>query len=239
VSDRDPIFTSNMWTELFRLTGTKLCTSSAFRPQIDGQFEVTNKIITVYLRYLAGDNTSYQTVLKATPFEVVYGRAPPDMLPYQPGAAKVVAGNHQLSDRDTFLAEIKQRLLQAQTLMKQAHDKKHRDLEFTVGEWAWLRLNQRAATAIRSGNQSKLRPKYFGPYIIQERIGSLAYKLQLPPQARIHNVFHVTFLKKFEGASPTAPPPLPQIVRSQIALQPECVVRARPTATSWEILVQW
>jgi hypothetical protein len=78
-----------------------------------------------------------------------------------------------------------------------------------------------------------------GPYIIQERIGSVAYRLQLPPQARIHNVFHVAFLKKFEGAPPAAPPPLPRIVHSRVVLQPECVVRTRPTATSWEILVQW
>jgi hypothetical protein len=55
VSDRDPIFNSNLWTELFRLVGTKLCTSLAFRPQTDGQPEVTKKIITVYLRCLAGD----------------------------------------------------------------------------------------------------------------------------------------------------------------------------------------
>jgi hypothetical protein len=98
VSDRDPVFTSNMWKGLFRLTGTKLCTSSAFHPQTDGQSEVTNQFIVVYLRCLAGDmpcnwlrwlpwaeycyNTSYQLALKTTPFEVVYGRAPPHMLPY-------------------------------------------------------------------------------------------------------------------------------------------------------------
>jgi hypothetical protein len=121
--------------------------------------------------------------------------------------------------------------------MKQAHDKKHRYLEFTVGEWAWLCLNQRVVATIRSRNQSKLRPKYFGPYIIQERIRSLAYKLQLPPQARIHNIFHVTFLKKFEGTPPTVSLPLPQIVCSWVILQPERMVCAWPTTTSWEILV--
>jgi hypothetical protein len=92
VSDRDPVFTSTIWQELFLLSGTRLCLSFAFRPQTDGQFEVSNRIIAVYLRCLAGDqprswlrwlpwveycfNTSYQTALKMTPFKVVYGRPP-------------------------------------------------------------------------------------------------------------------------------------------------------------------
>jgi IS30 family transposase len=84
VSDRDPIFTNAIWQELFRLCETQLWLSSAFHPQTDGQSEVTNRIITVYLCCLAGGrpkswlqwlpwveycyNTSYQTMLKATPF---------------------------------------------------------------------------------------------------------------------------------------------------------------------------
>jgi hypothetical protein len=55
VSDRDPVFTSTFWTELFTRTGVKLQMSSAFHPQSDGQSEVTNRIILMYLRCLAGD----------------------------------------------------------------------------------------------------------------------------------------------------------------------------------------
>jgi hypothetical protein len=55
VNDRDPIFTSTLWKELFRLIGTQLCTSSVFYPQKDGQSKVTNKLITIYLRCLAGN----------------------------------------------------------------------------------------------------------------------------------------------------------------------------------------
>jgi hypothetical protein len=55
VNDRDPIFTSTLWKELFCLIGTQLCTSSVFYPQKDGQSKVTNKLITIYLRCLAGN----------------------------------------------------------------------------------------------------------------------------------------------------------------------------------------
>jgi hypothetical protein len=112
-------------------------------------------------------NTSYQTALKATPFEVVYGRPPSTLLPVLPGATRVAAVDCQLRDRDIF-AEVRDRLLQAQGIMKLAHDKQHRQLEFEVGEWAWLRLNQHTAVSIHDEPLSKLAPKYFGPYKVIE-----------------------------------------------------------------------
>jgi hypothetical protein len=72
-----------------------------------------------------------------------------------------------------------------------------------------------------------------------ECIGPVAYRLHLPPRARIHNVFHVEFLWKYEGPAPPSVPPLPPIVRGKVVPQPDHVLRARPTSSSWELLVQW
>jgi hypothetical protein len=107
VSDRDTIFTSAFWTELFKMTGTKLQMGLAFHPQSDDQSEVVNRVLTMYLCCLAGDrprtwlqwlpwakfcyNSSYQTTLKCSPFKVVYSRDPPTIISYQHGASKVAA----------------------------------------------------------------------------------------------------------------------------------------------------
>lgn len=137
VSDRGPVFTSAFWSEFFSLTGTKLLMSTAFHPQTDGQSQVTTCIICVYLRCLVGDgpriwlrclpwaeycyNTSCQTAIKTTPFQVVYGRLPPTLITYTAGSSKVQAMDRQLIDRDVFLQEIRDRLRHAQELMKTCH----------------------------------------------------------------------------------------------------------------------
>ena len=87
VSDRDPVFTSQFWKELFRLSGIKLLLSSSYHPQTDGQTKVMNKSLEGYLRCFSGDkprdwskwlalseyayNTSKHTSTKVSPFEVV------------------------------------------------------------------------------------------------------------------------------------------------------------------------
>jgi hypothetical protein len=101
VSDRDPVFTGHVWRDLFGMVGVKLHMSTAFHPQTDDQSEVVNKVLAMYLRCVTGDrprawfdwlawaeycyNTSFHTALRATPFEVVYGRSPRPSCPIHQG----------------------------------------------------------------------------------------------------------------------------------------------------------
>lgn len=105
ISDRDPIFMSTFWKELFKLQGTKLKFSSAYHLETDGQSEVVNRSLEIYLRCFAGENprtwfhflhlveflfnTSYHSVIGMSPFQAVYGRPPPSLLTYTDGSTSL------------------------------------------------------------------------------------------------------------------------------------------------------
>jgi hypothetical protein len=215
VSDRDPVFTSVFWQELMRLIGAKIHMTSAFHPQSDGQTEAANKVITMYLRCFTGDrprqwlrwlpwaeyiyNTAYQSALHDTPFRVVYGRDPPSIRSYEPGDTRVAAIAKSMAERDEFLADVRLRLEQAQAVYKRHYDKHHREVHYKEGDWVWLRLRQRAAASLHVPTAGKLKPRYYGPYRVVAVINEVAYQLELPPRARLHNVFHVSLFEAVRG----------------------------------------
>jgi hypothetical protein len=90
----------------------------------------------------------------------------------------------------------------------------------TTESWIWLRLHHRLAATLTDKAQGKLAPKFYGLFQVLARIGPVAYRLALPPKCRIHDVFHVVFLKKFMGAPPTAVPRLPPIKHGRVLPQP-------------------
>jgi hypothetical protein len=144
-----------------------------------------------------------------------------------------------LCNRDEFLAEVRDRLLQAQEYAKRHYDARHRPLEFQVDDWVLLRILHRPAQSLVSGFRGKLSPRFAGPFQVIERIGSVAYRLRLPEDARIHDVFHVGVLKPFRGTPPSTPPALPPLRHGRVLHRPSRALRAQLHRGIWHVLIQW
>ncbi|KAD2805797.1 hypothetical protein E3N88_39174 [Mikania micrantha] len=212
VSDRDPLFISNFWQEIFRLQGTKLHMSSAYHPETDGQTEVVNRCLEAYLRCFVVDqpkawaqwlpwaefwyNSTFHSSTGVTPFEMVYGRRPPTVFQYSQGEIRVEAVARDLKERDMILKTLKQHLANAQSAMKVKADKHRRELKFMVGEWVYVKLQPYRQMTVAVRKNHKLSPRFFGPFQVMEKVGPVAYKLLLPVSSKVHPVFHVSLLKK-------------------------------------------
>ena len=164
---------------------------------------------------------------------------PPILLPYEAGSAATESVDALLRDRDAFLAEVRDRLLQAQAYAKQYYDAQHRPLEFSVGDWVLLRLLHRPAQSLLPGFHGKLSPRYAGPFQVTEHVGPVTYRLRLPEGAHIHDVFHVSVLKPFRGQPSFTPPVLPPLHNGRLLHQPARAVRAQLRRGVWHVLIQW
>ena len=259
VTDRDKIFVSRFWQEVFKLLGTQLKLSTAYHPQTDGQSEVTNRTLQTYLRCMASEkpkewskwiplaewwyNTSYHYAIHATPYEIVYGQPAPTHLSYSVKESKVEAVDRSLKAREAAIKLLKFYLNRARNRMKQQADRKRSDRNFEVGDLVYVKLQPYRQSTVVNRKYLKLSAKFFGPYKVEEKIGPVAYRLELPPCSRVHPVFHVSQLKLHVGPveSHIALPIIDvdgSIAKEPISILDRKMVKKQGTAST-EVLVQW
>ncbi|GJZ63106.1 hypothetical protein Tco_0619527 [Tanacetum coccineum] len=104
------------------------------------------------------------------------------------------------------IIQIKQRIQAARDRQKSYADLKRKPMEFQVGDRVMLKVSPWKGV-VRFGKRGKLNPRYVGPFKVLEKVGAIAYKLELPQElSRVHNTFHVSNLKKCYADEPLAVP---------------------------------
>ena len=247
ISDRDPRFTSVFSRELCRTLGISQNISTAYHPQTDGQLERTNQRLEQYLRiFIDYHQQNWASLLplaqytlnawpnattKKAPFELILGRIP-----------KV----HQ-SARPFKSPSVENRLQQ----LKQAHEEAKRALQkatdmtlptrfepYHTGDQVWLEGRNLHTTH----PSSKLAPRCYGPFTITRVVSRTSYQLKLPPQWKLHNVFHATLLTPYKETTlncQSYQEPAPELIDGQPEWEVESILRVRRRRNQLQFLVHW
>lgn len=258
MSDRGPQFISRVWQAFFSLLNVTVSLTSGYHPQTNGQTERKIQDISRFLRTFCHNNQSTwnkylvwakyaqnslrQASTNLTPFQCVLGFQPP-LFPWSGEPSEVPAVNQWFQQSEEVWNQAHQHLQQARNRQRRFADiHRQQNPNYLPGQLVWLstrdiRLRQPC---------KKLSPKYIGPFLIQEQVNPVTYKLQLPAQYRIHPTFRVSLLKPHNSPVPvpsTDPtsnnnPSLPPIEPDPIYTIKE-ILDSRRRGGHLEYLVDW
>ncbi|KAH0691202.1 hypothetical protein KY290_019433 [Solanum tuberosum] len=148
-----------------------------------------------------------------------------------------------LEAREAIIALLKFQLSRAQQRMRDLANKHRSDRQFRVGDWVYLKLQPYRQFSIATRPFNKLAAKYFGPYLIDAKIGEVAYKLLLPADVLIHPTFHVSQLKKCHEVPTVLNHPPVLHISSPYCPLPEAILERRlikrGNKVVCQVLVKW
>ncbi|CAL9097860.1 unnamed protein product [Musa textilis] len=213
ISDRDSRFLSRFWRRLQESMGTKVKFSTAYHPQTDGQSERTIQTLEDLLRAYVMDwkgewdkdislveftyNNSYHSSIQMAPYEALYGRKCVTPICWEEVGDRKLLAPDKVQETTEKIQVIRKRLKTAQSRQKSYADNRRRDIEFEIGDFVFLKVSP-SKGIIRFGKKGKLSPRFIGPFEVLERVGSVAYRIALPPAlCHVHDIFHVSMIRKY------------------------------------------
>jgi transposase InsO family protein len=257
VSDRGTVFTSEFSRAIGQALNIKLNFSTAYHPETDGQTERTNQQVEVYLRTYSNYeqdnwvgllpvaefayNNSVHSATQVTPFFANYGYHPRATLSLDVSVPDPAAHDftRSLSELHRYCRE---QVAVAQSQYQLPADRRRLAVPegmFQVGKKVWL--NARNLKTKRPSK--KLDSKRLGPFVIEAKVSSHAFRLALPPGMKLlHPVFHVSLLEPYqENAIPNRvqPPPLPVEIDGHTEYEVSAILDSRLHRGKLQYLVEW
>ena len=221
--------------------------STAYHPQTDGQSECTNQRLEQYLQiFVDYHQQNWASLLplaqytlnvwpnvttKKAPFELILGHIP-----------KV----HQ-SARPFKSPSVEARLQQLKQACKGAKEALQKATNMTLptcfepyqtGDQVWLEGHNLHTTH----PSSKLAPKHYGPFTITRVVSRTSYQLKLPPQWKLHDVFHATLLTLYKETTlngQSYQEPTPDLIDGQPEWEVELILKVRRWRNQLQFLIRW
>jgi len=251
ISNRGPNFAAKSHRQLLRRLGIDSRLSTAYHPQTDGLSERGLQEVQTFLGiYCINHPETWKDHLpileftwnnrrhadnEKTPFELIMGLQPQ-------GIPKAFETSNipSVTERMENLTMARREALAAHELARQQmiQQSQNEVKPFQLGEKVWLEaknLNRRYLS-------NKIRPRREGPFEITQVIGPVSYRLKLPTQWKIHDVFHMIWLSPYKetelhGPNHTTPPP--DLINQEEEYEVEAILNHKRKGRGFLYLVQW
>jgi hypothetical protein len=222
ISDRDTRLMSKFARALCAALGVYQNISTAYHPRTDGQSEKSNQWVEQFLRFFCDErqddwhtwlsfaefahNSWPSATTKKSPFDLIMGYTP--RIEWVEGPSHLPTVTMRLSELNNIRDSALQQIVKAQKVMKMRNPGNKRFQPYKEGDQVWLEgtnLKTLYPTA-------KLGPKWYGPFRVTKQLSEAVYRLEIPRQWKVHNVFHANLLTpyketKLHGPNFTRPPP--------------------------------
>ena len=233
-SDRDKLFVSRFWQELFKKLEVYLRMSTAFHPETDGSSEHSNKTViealyhyvnthqndwTKHLIYVeVAMNNSVNATTGKSPMELLYGTYV-RLVPHPVDTSSMVPATTDFFDRINESIRITQdhHLIAKTHQATQANRHGRPEPKYKTGDLGYLNTANLRLKVKQQGSTASFLPRFIGPFpIIEAKPETAIYKLDLSAMYQIHSAFHAKLLNPATPNDPerfpTREPPWPDLV---------------------------